>query len=193
MFIYGGPDAYNWYAAKLMHLRPGLYIVEFGLALIFFIHIYFTSVLVAENVRARKVRYAVNQPVGKRSLATKLMPYTATYLLIFLIWHLLDFTFTDHSAQKYFLNGVDLGLYGVVYHAFVDPWHSFGYIVAMFCLGFHLAHGIQSTVQTFGYNHPTFTPLIQNVSNAFGILIAFGYSTIPILIMAHNGRYHLLG
>ncbi len=192
LFIYGGPQAFNHYAEKLAGLRPALTIVEFGLLFIFLTHIYFTVILVLDNIRARGVPYTVNQPVGKRSLTTKLMPYTGTYLLAFIIWHLCDFTFTNHHAAEYFINGEDHGLYGVVYHAFANPWHSAGYIFAMGCLGFHLSHGIQSIFQTRGCNDATVTPLIQNVSNFLGCLIAFGYSTIPLLILFHNAKYHLV-
>jgi len=190
LFFYGGPNAFNAYAEKLAHLRPGLYVVEFGLLWIFLVHIYFTALIVTENIRTRGQNYAVSKAVGARSLATRIMPYTGTYILIFVVWHLLDFTFIDKTGPRSMMpNGIDFGLYGVVYNSFVSPWHSFGYIAAMGCLGFHLAHGIQSFFQTFGFNQPRHTPMIQNVSNFLGIAIAFGYSTIPILVMLHHARY----
>ena len=190
LFIYGGPKAFNGYAEVLAHLRPGLYLVEFGLSWIFLIHIYFTVLVVIENLHARGQKYAVSKPVGERSFATRLMPYTGTYILIFLVWHLLDFTFIDHNGPRSILpNGISFGLYGVVYNSFINPWHSLGYIAAMCCLGFHLAHGIQSFFQTFGFDRSQNEFIIKNISNFLGIAIAFGYSTIPILVMLHHAKY----
>lgn len=184
LFIYAGPETFNNYAKKLAGLRPFLYLIEIPLAAVFLIHIYITLLLVLENFRARDKRYAVSRAVGQRSLATRLMPYTGTIVFLFVIWHLLDFTFSDHHGPRAIMpDGRDLGLYGVVYNSFTSPWHSFGYIVAMMAIGFHLAHGIQSFFQTFGVNHPVYTVMIQNTSNALGILMAVAYSSIPVYVL----------
>src|SRR5437762_707474 len=83
LLIYGGPQLYNTYAEKLAGLRPGLYLIEFGLLAVFVIHMWVTALLVFENIQARGTGYAVSRPVGERSWATRLMPYTGTYILIF--------------------------------------------------------------------------------------------------------------
>ena len=189
LFIYAGPEAFNGWAAKLHSLGPILRVFEYGLLFTFLIHIYFTYLVVLENMQARGVPYAISKPVGERSLATRLMPYTGTFLFAFVIWHLLDFTFIDHNGPRSMMNGISMGLYGVVYNAFRNQLHSGLYIMAMGCLGFHLAHGIQSVFQTFGFNHPRYTPLIIEMSDFLGLVIAFSYSTIPILVLLHNARY----
>ena len=118
------------------------------------------------------------------------MPYTGTFLFAFIIWHLFDFTFSDHEGPRSVMpTGVGLGLYGVVYNAFSNPWHSLFYIAAMGCLGFHLGHGIQSFFQTFGVNDSRWTPRIQKLSNLLGLLVAFGFSSIPVFVMLHHAKY----
>ena len=184
LLIYLGPEAFNKYADKLKHLRPGLYLVEVGLLIIFIIHMWLTAVIVIENYQARGTRYSVSQAVGKRSLATRLMPYTGTTVIVFVIWHLLDFTFVDHSGPLSVLaDGLSYGLYGVVYNAFSDPLHSMFYVIAMFALGLHLSHGIQSFAQTFGFNHPNYTPVVKTVSGGLGFFIAVAFSSIPVYIL----------
>ncbi|MDP2654239.1 MAG: succinate dehydrogenase cytochrome b subunit [Candidatus Omnitrophota bacterium] len=185
-FIYGGPDAYNAYAKKLSSLRPGLYLVEFGLLLVFLVHMHVTFLLVMENIRARSVPYSVQKPKGERSWATRLMPYTGSIIIAFVIWHLLDFTFTDHHGARAILDGKDYGLYGVVYNAFSDITHSLLYIIAVACLGLHLSHGLESFFQTFGFNHPRYTPMIQNISRLFGLLMFLGYSSMPVFVLIKN-------
>ncbi len=184
LFIYSGPEGYNHYAQKLASLRPGLYLVEFFLFIIFVTHLLVTALLVLENIKARPISYQRYKPSEERSLAAKLMPYTGTVILLFVIWHLLDFTFIDqHGARSILTDGQSYGLYGVVYNSFLNPVHSGLYILAMMCVGFHLAHGVQSFVQTFGFNHPDYFPWVKKISNAFGVLIALGYSSIPIYIL----------
>ncbi len=184
LLIYLGPDAYNAYSKKLMSLRPGLYLIELALLWIFVVHMWFTAILVLENIKARGEKgYTVSKAVGNRSWATRLMPYTGTIILIFVVSHLLDFTFTAHEGPKSTVHGVDLGLYGLVFNTFKDPLHSLWYIIAVCCLGLHLSHGIQSFVQTFGYNHPTGTPLAKKLSNLLAIAIVLLYCSLPIYIL----------
>lgn len=189
LLILGGPELFNGYAEKLHSLGPLLKVVEIALLSVFLIHICFTYLVVWENIRASgHRRYAVDKPVGERSLATRLMPYTGSFLFGFLIWHIMDFTAIDHEGPRRLVNGLDFGLYGIVYNAFVNPVHSGLYILAMGCLGFHLAHGLQSFFQTFGFNRE-WTKNLSYLSGFFGLVVAFGFSLIPIFVMLHNARY----
>ena len=184
LLIYLGPEAFNAYAQKLKHLRPGLYIVEFGLLAVFVIHMWLTAVLVIENYSARHVGYAVNKAVVERSWAARLMPYTGTVILAFVVWHLIDFTFIDNEGPRSILaDGKSYELYGVVYNSFSDPVHGLLYVVAMMALGFHLSHGIQSFIQTFGFNHPRYTAAVRKLSNGLGFFIAAAFSSIPVFIL----------
>ncbi len=185
LFIYGGPEAYNHYAEKLASLRPFLYLIELGLTFIFCIHMYFTFLLVRDNMRARPVKYVVYTPSEKRSLATRLMPLTGTIILVFIIWHLIDFTFVNHQGLNAMIANQDFGIYGIVYNAFANPIHGLFYIIAMVALGFHLSHAIQSIAQTFGSNKFG-AGRIQKVSNIIGLSIATIFSSIPIFIFYLN-------
>jgi succinate dehydrogenase / fumarate reductase cytochrome b subunit len=189
LLIYLGPKAFNGYADKLARLRPGLYLVEIALAVVFFIHMWLTAIIVVENRLARPVGYAVVKPVGKRSLATRLMPFSGSVIIVFVISHLFDFTFMDHGGPLSVLDdGSSYGLYGVVYNTFAGLPDSLFYIVAMMALGLHLSHGIQSFAQTFGLSRPGSMPAVRWFSNGLGILIAAGYSSIPIYILAQSLR-----
>lgn len=185
LFIYLGPEAFNKYAEKLARLRPGLYLIEAGLLAVFFVHLWLTAVIVIENRLARPIGYRIARAVGNRSLATRLMPWTGTVIIAFVIWHLIDFTFSDHGGPLSVLSdGRSYGLYGVVYNAFADPVHSALYIIAMIALGFHLSHGIQSFVQTFGFARPEHTPVVQRLSNGLGVFVAAAFSSIPVYVMS---------
>jgi succinate dehydrogenase / fumarate reductase cytochrome b subunit len=182
--IYGGPDLFNGYAAMLKKAKPVVLFIELALLAVFLTHVLVTIALVHDNQKAAGAnRYAVPNSRGKRSLATQLRFYTGVFLLGFVVWHLFDFTFADHEGVRSIIQNSPLGLYGVVYNSFLNPIHSLLYIIAMASLGFHLAHGVQSFIQTFGFNHPKYTPAVLKVSNFFGIFIALAFSSIPIYVL----------
>lgn len=185
--IFAGAEIYNFFPEQAHSTGIFLRLIEAGLAAVFIIHIVFTIQVVRRNRRARAQGYAEFDPKGKRSLATKLMPYTATVLIVFLVFHLWDYTFADSAGVASFLDGETRGLYGVVVNSFQNIWRVIGYIIAMFAVGFHLAHGIQSTFQTLGINGPNFTPRVRVISTVIGVVIAAGFSAIPIYIYFFKG------
>jgi succinate dehydrogenase / fumarate reductase cytochrome b subunit len=191
LYMFAGPEAFNAYAKKLASLRPGLLFIEAALLAVFLIHLSLTALLVLENIKARgDSGYQVQKSRGGRSLAARLMPLTGTVILLFIGWHLLDFTFSDHHGPRGVLSdGKSYGLYGVVYNAFLDPIHSGFYILAMACVGFHLSHGIQSFFQTLGFYHPYYSSIIKKISAGMGILVALGYSSIPVYIMLQHAAW----
>jgi succinate dehydrogenase / fumarate reductase cytochrome b subunit len=185
LLIYAGPKAFNGYAKLLAGLRPTFYLIEAGLLLIFLIHIYFTYLLTLENMHAR-ARYAVVKPKGNRSLSSQIMTYSGGIVLIFVIYHILDFTLIDHEGTRSIVKGQGLGLYGVVYNSFANPIHSLFYIIAMIAIGLHLDHGVQSFIQTFGLNHPKYMPYIYKFSRWFAVAITLGYSSIPVYVLLNS-------
>src|SRR5437868_2744430 len=102
LFIYVGPDMFNGYAKGLANLRPALTVLEIGLLATFVVHMYVTALLVLENINARQ-RYAVSKPKGEQSITSRLMAYTGTIILAFVIWHILDFTLVDHEGPRSFI------------------------------------------------------------------------------------------
>jgi len=191
MYIFSGPDKFNSYASVLKKLRPWLYFLEVGLALLALVHIYFTITLVIENLRARGQRYAVYRSVGERTLGSRLMPFTGSAILLFVFLHIWDFTFADLGARSFIdvfdpdteeTIAVNFELYGVVYNSFRDPVHCMAYVVAMMALGFHLTHAIQGAVQTFGLGDLRYMPAIRLLSWLIGIAVAVLYISVPVLI-----------
>lgn len=184
-FIYLGPAFYNGYAKKLAGLRPGLFFIEAVLGIIFLTHVLFTVLVVLQNIQARPIRYQVFRPSETRSLATRLMPLTGTIIFLFVIAHLLDFTFIDHHGPSSILpDGKSYGLYGVVLNALSHPIHGALYILAMGALGLHLIHAIESFLQTFGLSHPL-AALTQKISGVIGLLFAVAYGAIPLYAVFH--------
>ena len=182
VLLYKGPEAFNAYAAFLDSLGAFKWAARLGLVALFVTHIVFTVLLVMDNRRARGKGYAVDKSVGNRSFATRMMPYTGTLVLAYLIFHIFDYTMADHHSVESMVNGVNLGLYGLVSNSFKNPIRVIFYVLGMAGIGFHLIHAVQSVVQTFGYNHPVYTPIIRRVSTLVGIVIAVGFASIPLYL-----------
>ncbi len=182
LLLYKGPEAFNAYAEFLNNLGWIKIAARVGLVSLFLTHIAFTAMVVVENRKAKGVGYAVKKSVGKRSLATRLMPYTGTVVLVYLLIHLLDYTLADHDTVKSVVDGVNLGLYGLVYNSYQNPLRVAFYVVGMIAVGFHLAHATQSVFQTFGVNHPVYSKFIKRVSLGLGVLIAAGFASIPFFL-----------
>jgi succinate dehydrogenase / fumarate reductase cytochrome b subunit len=190
LLIFAGANAFNAYAQNLANMRPALGLLEIGLALIFASHIMVTMTLVAENRRARNGQYIVAKNVGNRKVSSATMPYTGVMVMVFVILHLLDFTFNILGDPNETINNEDFGLYGLVYNSFSDPVHSGLYILTMIALGLHLSHALQSVFRTLGLFHEKYMPLIEKISFATGWIVAIIYSAIPLSILLGIVKAH---
>jgi len=184
MLIFLGPDTFNAYAAKLASLRPLLSFFEFGLIILALIHIITTLSLVLENRKARGTAYSISKAVAPSLIGAKWMPITGPIILIFVLFHLWDFTFAEHGVRN-LVHNRDLGLYGVVYNAFGDPLHAAIYILALSALAVHLTHAIQSALQTFGLNSNKSFPYLKKISVLVGIVVALAYIIIPVSVLCN--------
>ena len=189
LLLYGGPEMFNGYTAKLHEIEELLWIMRFGLIASVILHIAVTLTLARENTRAREKRYDVTADHGDRKLATRAMKYTGIMIVLFLILHLYDFTFGDKYGEASIVAGLNdgesLGLFGLVWNSFkidVGWWRVLIYEAAVISVGLHLSHAIESLCQTLGLNHDRFTPLIRKGSLAIGILVALGFGSIPIYV-----------
>jgi succinate dehydrogenase / fumarate reductase cytochrome b subunit len=57
------------------------------------------------------------------------------------------------------------------------------YVVSVGLLGAHLYHGVWSMFQSIGVSHPRYTPALKKASVAFAIVLAVGFSTIPLAVL----------
>ncbi|MFP4192353.1 MAG: succinate dehydrogenase cytochrome b subunit [Candidatus Hydrogenedentota bacterium] len=195
LLIFVGPDALNTYAEKLRGLGPLLWVMRVALLAAFVIHIYMTIKLTQENRAAGAGRYAVSKPKGDWDLSARTMMLTGLLVFFFFFFHLADFTFTEHEGEASVVvtaegDEKNLGLYGLVWNAFLDPWRSAFYVVAVIGVGMHLTHGIQSLFQSLGITHSRYTPWIHGISVLVGVVVAVGFALIPIYVLI---RHHTIG
>jgi len=185
LLIYFGPEVFNGYSEKLHAIPELLWVARIILIAAFFIHVWFTVLLVMENSEARYQQYAVTaSKQTDKSFARKYMFYTGALTFFVLFVHLYHFTFQSHDGPKTELGGAgELGLYGLVWNTFSNFGVVILYIAFVGGVGLHLNHGIQSMFQTVGINHERYMPMIVKASRAIGIIVAAGFATIPIYVL----------
>ena len=174
MMAFAGADAFNGYADKLHSMQPYLTVFNIGLAALGMVHIAVGILLFFENLRARPKSYKVVQNPGGRTIGSNTMPYTGVLILIFVIFHLLKFTFTDKSVTP---------IYQQMAATFSNPLWVIFYVAAMVIVAVHLSHGSWSLFQTLGLNHPRYMPLIMKLGLAVVCVFGIGFGMVPIFIM----------
>ncbi|HVR72777.1 MAG TPA: succinate dehydrogenase cytochrome b subunit [Planctomycetota bacterium] len=166
-----GPEEFNGYARALEE-NPLLIPAEVVLLLGFVLHFGLAAWVTLENWRARPVRYVVKASEGTRTFASSTMWLTGSITLVFVVLHLIHFKFADHEAAG--------GLHNLVLTTFQSLPIVIWYVAAVCALGLHVGHGFQSAFRTLGLQHPKYTPFIQWLSRIFGVVVALGYSSLPI-------------
>jgi succinate dehydrogenase / fumarate reductase cytochrome b subunit len=140
------------------------------------IHIALTYQLAQQSRRARPERYEYTKAVNKNP-AARTMRWGGIAILLFLVFHLADFTWGAHPDF----------VRGDVYHNLVNGFERIPvtvvYLAAMFALGMHLYHGTWSVTQTLGINQARWDRTIRRVATTLALVIAVGYSIVPLAVV----------
>ena len=189
---FGGNDAYNAYAHKLLSLGPILYIAELGLLAFFVFHIVLGVSIAIGKQKARKQGYKRYKTVGGKSrqtLSSRSMIITGIILGVFLVLHLISFKFGAYYESTEMVDGKPVrDLARLLNEKFQSPLYAFGYSGVMVLLALHLRHGVWSAFQSLGATNPRLTPLIYVLGALLGILIAVGFFILPLWIFFTGGN-----
>lgn len=178
--IYQGPEKLNHYAVTLRSLGPLLWGTRFVLLFSVILHIWSSVQLWQGHREARPIGYVKKANINS-TYASRTMYWSGPIILAFVIYHLLNFTFGSVHPGGPFVEG---SVYNNAVTSFQVWWVSAFYIIAMSMLCLHLYHGLYSLFQTLGFNHPVYTRWIQGLAKVIAILIAIGYISIPVAVLA---------
>lgn len=181
LLIFMGPQAYNSYSHALI-TNPFIYVAEAGLVVAFLVHVILALSLTRRNITARGTCYAV-KPNGKKSttLTSQTMIFHGLILLVFVPIHLWAFKYGTYYEANY--NGVVMrDLYRLVIEEFQRPGFVAWYVFAMLILFLHLYHGVSSVFQSWGFNHPKYTPKLKKFGYLYAFVVAAGFAANPIFI-----------
>ncbi len=183
--VFVGPDATNAYAKGLKDLGALLWAARVGLLVVFLVHVGSALRLWRLNQAARPQGYAVVD-TSVVTYAGRSIVLTGVLVLAFAVYHLLHFTLfatNPEFAQLYDAQGRH-DVYRMVVLGFQNVAVSGVYLFSMILLGLHLSHGVTSLFQSLGMNHPSYNPLIKRLGPWSGVLVAVGFMSIPLAVLA---------
>lgn len=185
--IFGGVQAFDEYA---LHLRTILMpILPFGgflwifrvvLVVALVAHAYAAFWLWSRANGARTNRYVAKQ-AAVATLRSRAMRWGGVTLLLFLVWHLLQFTILKFNVGS---DAVGDSAGKLVISSFQVWWNVLIYLLALAALGLHLWHGVWSGAQTLGW---TSSSKARRTARATGLVIALvvsvGFAIPPLAIL----------
>src|SRR6478736_7353923 len=128
---------------------------------------------------ARAVAYQVKRNAAS-SFSSRTMRWGGITILLFLIWHLINFTIGKVNVT----GGATNDPYNLLVDSFDTWWLTVIYLIAMLALGLHLHHGTFSACQTLGFTN---TVASRTRARIFGwivaIVIAGGFSLVPLFTL----------
>jgi succinate dehydrogenase / fumarate reductase, cytochrome b subunit len=184
LLIYAGKDALNAYAHGLAE-HPGLlWSARLGLLAIFLIHLFFALRTWQENESARPVGY-VRKEYDEAGWASRHMLLTGVVILLFVIYHLLHFTFgvIDTKHFKYEFEPKQGDVAAMVIAGFRQPMIAVTYILAQLFVGLHLWHGGSSFLQHLGLNGRGYDAIVNNLGPIVAVIVILGNCSIPLVIL----------
>ncbi|XBB67754.1 succinate dehydrogenase cytochrome b subunit [Nocardioides sp. WV_118_6] len=185
---FAGEESFNEYAHHLRVLGEPmlpysgfLWIMRVGLILALIAHVASAVILARRAAKARPVKYAVKKNNGS-SVSSRTMRWGGVTLLVFIIWHLLNFTIVKINPSNGDTGGENP--YRLMVDSFDVWWITVIYLLAMVALGMHLHHGTFSSLQTLGF---TGSAVARTRARAAGwvvaIVVAGGFALVPLSVL----------
>jgi succinate dehydrogenase / fumarate reductase cytochrome b subunit len=185
--LYEGPLTLNEYARFLRQagapvVPPGglLWVARTVLLAAVVLHVWAAWSLTRMSRAARPRGYARREAVAM-SYSSRTMRWGGVIILLFVVYHLAQFTWGFSWAHPDFVPGD-------VYHNVVTGFRiwpvSLFYVAAQVALGFHLYHGLWSIFQTLGWNHPRYNPWRRAFAQVFAWVVTLGNISFPLAVLA---------
>lgn len=183
MLLFLGEEVFNKYAHQMtVEMKPLTLPVEFLLLAAFIVHVYSAFHVTIENRRARKSRYHGSSPSRGATIFSATMAATGGILLIFIIAHVPHLRLGVYETiPTVVYGGVEMkNVYFILMKGFSNPLFTAFYIFSLIGIGFHLAHGVKSSLQTFGISHPKYNSFIAVFANLYAFVITLGFIVIAV-------------
>jgi succinate dehydrogenase / fumarate reductase cytochrome b subunit len=164
--------------SEMLGHEGALWLVRVVLLACIIIHAASGISLAIINKRAKPTGYA-QTTYRSANAASRTMVYGGSFLVLFIIFHILHFT-TGTLHYKGFVEGQ---VYANVYAGFTDPLVAGFYVLSMFLLSMHLYHGTWSMFQTLGVDAPQWNKGLKSVAKVVAIVLFVGFSAVPVSVV----------
>ena len=181
--LFAGPDVFNGMVGALESIKPLVRVLEVGLLLIFLMHIINALQLTWSNRQASLKQSTSLTQNETSTLNSRTMALSGSVILIFFIIHLryLWYTYQQHlfiSENETYYDVILRNQWGYLGHT---PTAIF-YILAILFIGFHLKHGFQSGLKTFGVLPKSRWNILYRLSFLFWAIIPGAFILIVLSI-----------
>lgn len=181
---FAGADAFNEYAHHLRTIGEPIlpysgFLWLFRLLLIVALVLHVTSAvsLWRRANGARSQRYVAKKAVAA-SVSSRWMRWGGITLLLFIVFHLLQFT-----TNTIRVNGDYAEPYDRLVAGFGVWWVVVIYLLALVALGMHLRHGFWSACQTLGWTHTDRSAAqVKGAALLLAIIVAGGFALVPLSV-----------
>lgn len=186
LHAFEGPEQINRYGEALRDLGEPLFprtlllwsALRIPVAIALAVHVHAAYALTITNRRAGAGSYEGRNYLAA-NYASRTMRWTGVIVLLFLAWHLADFTWGLEAVNPGYVRG---DVYGNLI-ASLERWPVFLlYLVAMGALSLHVWHGAWSLFQSLGINNPRFNAYRRTFATVFAVIVAAGFLTVPIAV-----------
>jgi succinate dehydrogenase / fumarate reductase, cytochrome b subunit len=175
--------AINAYAEHLHSLPPLVWAFRLFMLAAVAVHICYGVQVTLENWAANPGRYAVKRNL-KANVASENMIWTGALLLVFIFYHLLQFTIHGTPDVVVGMDTVNRpDVFKMIVHSLSNGLIAFAYIFSMVMLFLHLSHGIPSFLQTMGWNNEKTIPVFGAGGKIISAFLMLGYISIPAVIL----------
>lgn len=180
--IFAGPDIFNEYSHKLVS-NPLIVPVEIGLLAIFVLHIYKAIANYGANRAARPVGYKMKKfarHTSRKSFSSSTMIWSGIVIAVFVVVHVKQF---KYGAWYQTVSATPIrDLARTEFEVFSHPIWVIFYFVATLIVGLHLRHGIASSFQSLGVDHPLYTRRLTMWGIVLAVIIGGGLACIPVWV-----------
>lgn len=180
--IFAGPDIFNEYSHKLVS-NPLIVPVEIGLLAIFVLHIYKAIANYGANRAARPVGYKMKKfarHTSRKSFSSSTMIGSGIVIAVFVVVHVKQF---KYGAWYQTVSATPIrDLARTEFEVFSHPIWVIFYFVATLIVGLHLRHGIASSFQSLGVDHPLYTRRLTMWGIVLAVIIGGGLACIPVWV-----------
>ena len=185
--VFQGEAKFNAYAAWLREIgSPAfghaqvLWLARLVLLTATVLHIVAAVQLTRMSYVARPVSYDTKEAIGS-TYASRTMRWGGLIITLFVIYHLLHFTFgaVGFAPGRY----TPMSVYRNVVGGFSLWYVSAFYIAAMLALGLHLYHGVWSTFQTLGLNTSRADRVYRALATVSSLAVVLGNVSVPVAVL----------
>jgi succinate dehydrogenase / fumarate reductase cytochrome b subunit len=185
--IFQGEAKFDHYALWLREVGsplfgPGqlLWVARLVLFVAAVLHVIAAVELARVSRAARPVGYARREAIAS-TYASRTMRWGGAIITLFVIYHLLHFTFgaVGFAPGQY----RPLSVYRNVVLGFSVWYVSAFYIAAMVALGLHMYHGVWSMFQTLGFNSERSDAAYRALATLSSLAVVLGNVSVPVAVL----------